>query len=985
MERMKNTGNKEKRMKLLHYALLSLALAMPFTVKAVEYSRDEWKVRPWEIIQGLQPRSAPLWQLDRDSIVNWKAEGAESRLSTTNITKLWGENVVRLDFKRGAAKVTPAAPILIQSPVDGIELWVYGPSGGGIGDGALLSFLIADADGKKRRINADGFGSRWARQRWWGTSAAVLPQNLKYPVKIESFTFKNLSEKMPNDFLCFDHLGTFSMGRPEGELDHTKLDLPFPNTPDGILPILLRSGWSNSVKQQADGAVVFSCQYPQRKDLSYVYRPATGTLGDITVEYEGKSFRPAVKGGPHAALGTVRFAPGDAEIQTRLLSKAMSGSTLKTVWEWSKGQAKVTFGLDFRVKGLTLEVVASSDSNDITAFDAGETENTPKPMLFGMTYLNNRWNYPRILATPEYFVSVFADWYYSQGSSLVEGANDGVLRGAKVISDTSARILGGVLYGKKTDGRRNRLYERFYYTVSPELEDVLPDIPNPPSTFIDETKKLVCMTRAYSVQRAEDVQHELDFWQKMKDYGVEDMFVRFHSGQYRTPKENNHTTLSMDGAMSEGGDATILRLCEGMRKIVKRAGPYNDNRIIASNSMQFKYNLVSRTSNGGFVLGWDGCFRPKPTVQLKLMKDFIPGFLKKYPWNAEYLDELTNAPPWADVDFDAASPGAGTFSSVLLNYGAVALQQKKMYNGPIWSEGCAAYFWAGLTDVDYAVSNDTNAGLPLLVDFKLRKINPVSSYTGADWPILHNRDYDKIIASEIACGNIGHLAFRCGTAKNQLPQQGQISQFSADGWNPLLKSYFMIRQIQELYGKGPVAEIRYAVDDKMLTASEMLRGGSTGENKVYIRYANGLEVWVNRNGEANWSIDVDGEEILLPPNGHYARMADQFLQYTMLVDERRVDYSSGKLYTYVNAHGTAYQFPEITAEGAFLLRPRDGGTQLIPLPYEKQETVKGLCATSATPLTQTGKPAGDTKQLDVTDGGRADLLIDGKAFSYLLK
>ena len=55
---------------------------------------------------------------------------------------------------------------------------------------------------------------------------------------------------------------------------------------------------------------------------------------------------------------------------------------------------------------------------------------------------------------------------------------------------------------------------------------------------------------------------------------------------------------------------------------------------------------------------------------------------------------------------------------------------RRLFLGPIWSEGNAAFFWAGYLDTDYAQCNQAD-DLPL-VDFKLRKMNPLENLNGYD-------------------------------------------------------------------------------------------------------------------------------------------------------------------------------------------------------------------------------------------------------------
>ena len=202
--------------------------------------------------------------------------------------------------------------------------------------------------------------------------------------------------------------------------------------------------------------------------------------------------------------------------------------------------------------------------------------------------------------------------------------------------------------------------------------------------------------------------------------------------------------------------------------------------------------------------------------------------------------------------------------------------------------------------------------------------------------------------------------------------------------NPV-KSYFMIRQVQEYFsGQCPVS-IKYDIDGKMMTASEMLKGNFKPSNKIHTVYPNGLQTWVNHNPAGNWVVNVDGEEYTLPPYGHVAIVPDELLQYTAIKDGHVVDYSNGKHYIFLDGRGEITEFPEMTAAYAYVVRQMNGKTRITPAPFVKAETIKGLSYTKATPLAQNGQAQGATVSLDVTDAGMGDLVVDGKAFHYTME
>ena len=338
-----------KRRRLLLLMLTVTALCM--TAGSAEYSKSEWRVRPWEIINGLKPHSDTIWQLDKDSLQGWKVSGAGAELSETSVTKLWGEKVAKLTFpKGGSVTVFLPEPIKFNQKIDGFDLWIYGPINNGVGTRPDLTFLISDADGRKIRVDSMGMGSRWNRVRWWGMAAAIIPPDIKYPITLHSFTFSRLLTRTENDFLCFDMLGAFTFPRKMRFPDSAEMKLPFPTTPDTIMPKGMAEGAKNSIVKLPGNAWSFNYDGNDAK-LSYIYRPSSGTLGDITVKLnDAKEFQIAAAGGIHGEVDGVKFAPLDKDKKASLLNAKLNGEKLMTKWRWSKSGKNLDFRLKFNIK-----------------------------------------------------------------------------------------------------------------------------------------------------------------------------------------------------------------------------------------------------------------------------------------------------------------------------------------------------------------------------------------------------------------------------------------------------------------------------------------------------------------------------------------------------------------------------------------------------------------------------------------------------------
>lgn len=948
----------------------------------------EWNRRPFEIISGelSKPHCPTLLHMEQLDPARCRIAG-NAVFSLTSEAVTWRNQAGRLDIPEGGGtySVFFPAPVKVTDKADGFELWTKGPK-----SVYVQKFYVeyTDAAGKTGRVQLFGGSNRLFGNVWWQPAAGKLAGGTRFPLNITGLTFV-LPPKTKADSIIFDTLGAFRFEKIELP-DTSKTPMPFPVTSDSILPGIPGEQYSLETKNRSR-----VCEWLVKSGsdtIIYRYTPKTGTLSDIEVVFAGKHhFRPTVNGGPIArisgknrfpAVDPVRndspvprephvvFRPGDPNIKAELLSFQFRNGRADTRWRWLKNGRQLEFTLSFYVKNRSLAVETSSDMPCITAFDCGVTGDTPDPRLFSMAYLHNRWSRIRMLVTDDYFLSVLPDWHRSNASFLVESFNAFDLPKSQVVDPRSARVAGGCCYIPKTDGTLNPLAERIYITVSGKAEAVLPNIPNPRSRFFDEMKQRVCTIRMYELRAPDDLSHEISFWRKMHAYGVTDLFLRYHAGQFRTPFASNRFNHSLTGAQYVGGDQAFLTLVKEMKKLFPRVAPYEDNRIMSALSPDFRYAFIGQESNGSFSLAWDHAFKPNPSSQLLLQAGFSPKFIEKYGWNACYLDELSNSPPWAQVDFNAAAPGAGMFREVLRNYGYLILQMKEYYQGPVWSEGNAAYFYAGLMDTDYADSN--TAGEIPLIDFKLLKFNPLENAAGFDKTRIKG-NVDELLANEILFGNIGMLHQR-----HSITQARKINEAKQ---RIILKSYFMIRQLQEFYCGVKPAAIEYWVNGRFVTATELLRKNLVNSGLIRVRYENGLTVHVNRSKSDNWPVVLGGTEYLLPPFGYAAFLPGKILVYSALVDGERVDYSRGPKYIYADGHGRQIRFPEFTAGHGYLIQFGNppGSAWLIPMPGQGGECLSGLKFKNAMPCDQEKRELKDSAP---ADGSR--LAIDGKAFCYRL-
>ncbi|MBR4675098.1 MAG: hypothetical protein IKP00_11590 [Victivallales bacterium] len=957
-------------MKIVFWAL---AMVAGLSVWA---QKPEWERKPIEIIKGHLPKPhyPVLWNAQDNGIGNWQIEGdCKAELSTDFC--LWNEQSIKLTFKTTPGRVVlKPARIVLPDKANAIEMWVYGFKSGKPAN----HFEVQDAIGKTFTLKTRGNTSYWAKSPWWGASIGRIPKEAVAPITLTKVVFDASDKIEAGDAMYFDFICAVTVENAHLP-DTSKWDMSFPYKKESIQPTPIDKKITMGFTSDKKGRISFTFN-GSGGNLVYVVEPKTGTLNDLSVTVNGShTFKPMANGGVKAEVNGVRFLPTDTDVKATLLNSIFDGATLKTAWRLEKQGVSVEYKLQFGVMWRSLIISCTSEKGDFSAFDCGHTQGTPNPRLFKLTYLNYRWNYPRLLVTDDYFVSIFPDWYTSHASEVVDGSNHSWLEGAKVMGEDSARIMGGSIYIPKAGSTLNPLHERFFLTIAPDLESVLPNIPNPRSEYYEETGQLLYCTRMYDSQAPGDSDLEVEFWRLMADYGMREVFVRYHMNMWRTPFRNNHFT-HYDNPHEPVGTAGYQQIARELKKVIRRVGPYEDNRVSHPLGPEFTYNDMAIYSDGTYREGWDASFQPSPAAQHRLEAEFAPKLVAKFGWNGCYFDEVTNTPPWGLVDYNPDIPGSATYLNVLRNYAFVARKLSDYYDGPIWSEGNAAFFWAGYLDTDYAQTNDPDS-LPI-VDFKLRKVNPLEHLNGYDLTRAKS-PLDYLLSAQIVHGNMGHL----WTGESFRVYHGSklIKNLKTDDYRHLFRSYFMMLQLQELYAETKPSEITYSCGGEMLTATQMLRQNKPNEGKVYTRYANGLEVWVNRNPQEKWTVEVDGKSFVLPPYGYAAFMPGKLVEYSAEIDGHRVDYSRGPRYLYVDGRGIETQFPEITAANAYVLFKEGDATILIPLPFIAEEAVSGLSATCIQPLDRAGKPLAPETDLDVVDGGNARFTVTKEPFKYKLK
>jgi len=606
--------------------------------------------------------------------------------------------------------------------------------------------------------------------------------------------------------------------------------------------------------------------------IVYHYAPKTGALSDITVRVDGtRPFGPCDGGGVFFGQdkGTGRcIAPQHAS----LVSQAADGETLKVVWRYQAGDLEATIKWEFEIESKALLIQADTSDRTIGSFRLGGVGRACFCRKILIPYLYHEQ--ASYLPEQNVFVMRYLDWTESNASTTPGG--EGV-------------------YLKRLDGVRNPLHESGYVAVSPELPEVLPNIPHPPSPFL----KLLGPKIMLDIWggRYED---DAELLREYKSLGIDEAAIIMHVWQcygYDVKLPDHlpaNERLGGDKGMKEFGKAArecgyVFSLHENYIDFYPDAPSYNPKDVVLNREgkpSKAWYNKGTKVQSFGL----------KAMRALHYASQNSPEIHRRFGTTAAYLDVHTCTPPWHQLDFDATQPMAAMHKCRERAYRKLFQYMRDTHEGPLFGEGSRHFFWAGLVDgVEAQVQNGENCHL--LVDFDLLKLHPqmvnhgMGYYTrwlrtgretkwGVEAPTPEQMD--KYRAMELAFGHAGFIG-------------SQILR----AWPLVWREYNLVAPVQALYGTAKVKEIRYEVLGEMVTSSVAAAMDDFG--RVRVEYDSGLTVHVNMGPDA-WRVG----RYSIPQYGFLATAPDM-LAYTAGVAGVIADYAETARTLYADSRTEVYR------------------------------------------------------------------------------
>jgi len=866
-------------------------------------------VRPYELdwANRFQPDQAQL--VDFEDMTGWRVrslDGADAAACRSRRELIFGEHTARVMYT-GASEdsrlvLEPPEPIPLPEGVDAVDLWVRGNNWGWMQPPASAQTVVwvrlLDADGRlcRLRMGVNNF-DYWflMHARFWSASTqlplyeaieAAEADALSHPTRFAGIEVTGCSNSKPAA-LHFDALSFYKLDpRP------LALELPetndWPTTDDTILPSL-----------KGDGG-------PQP---TFDYDPADGTLSGLRVRIDQRTFQPCIKGGVRFEINGQTVLPGAPEYTPRLVEDRTDNGRRTLLWELDLDGTRVRYSFALETKGKSCVIDVAVEEGAGIQLDIGLLTGLPGAKTVKIPYLTYSWDaWPRVVcgegASGPIFLLALVDPYRSDASELFGPAD--------LTAPDALGYTGGARYRPRTDGLRNPMRERIFINVSADVQEVLPNIPNPDCATTE-------LARAYLCNNLGDTGYPFpyDLLRQYKAYGIDKYIVNHHENLWRRGGES---FTIRDKPAPEIGDEELIAYCAFVRSLGYRLGLYQNFTDLAPVSAAWDPDLVSLDADGSWRHAWPRTYALKPLRAPEVQARYGRRVHAKYGTSASCIDVHTALMPWERTDFDARTPGAGKFRTQFDAYARVLINEGKIHQGPAISEGNYHWFYAGLANGNYATILPFGSGheTPPLVDFDLLKMHTKMTDLGVGSPFCfygyegewrtgvsqHSDSFDRFITATIAYGHIGYLAEPWGFAGT-------------------LKCYYLLQALQQRYVTVPVETIAYFDGERLLDTSAAVAGDAYLRGQVRTAYRNGLTTWCNLSREHGWTVDLDGQSYRLPPASFLAHRPGDILAYSAEKSGHRHARVACADYLYLDSRDRHVSAGPIAARGAVAVKRYD--------------------------------------------------------------
>lgn len=304
-------------------------------------------------------------------------------------------------------------------------------------------------------------------------------------------------------------------------------------------------------------------------------------------------------------------------------------------------------------------------------------------------------------------------------------------------------------------------------------------------------------------------------------------------------------------------------------------------------------DLVRQSAVGSWIEGErPGRFAVKtPFLAALAAADAIPGQAAMLP--VALRPQSVRQPPWAFTDYDARTPGAAGFRAAWNGIMDWVRTASIRTGAPVVADASWAWLYAGAADA-YAVAADDagvlRAGewLPL---FPLLRLNPLLPGIGPPMP-------PAAVSTPGQGGDEADRRYLASMFAHGLaPRLPALDAGSVRLWRLALLSAALHRR-QAL---SAVERIAFSDGRVLMTVADALSSGLWRKSMLYLRYPDGLELWINGSDDP-WEVRFGADLVNLPPAGWYAS-APGFACASVHLDGRRVEFVRSPEYSYHDGGG----------------------------------------------------------------------------------
>lgn len=853
--------------------------------------------RPYEMKDRTEVRE-PI--LTFDDCTQWQVrmeDRAEATLYRTKEQRVIGDYsgkvVYKINEERAGFRVELEKPYRFEKEWDCINFWNRGNHWSWINHNEALEHYAVIRDAGDREIIIP-FMQEWLFQNmcytYWFLNHIKLNDSIRRPITFIGMEFRGRHESVgkQNEIFLGPLYGYQEVLEPV-EFKPFPEDLPFPLRKETILPTNKTTEFTNRVTKEGNSYLFFY----DGKDARLAYRvdPAH-PIGGVTLLYNGREKR--------IDKDADIIFENDEKVKWSIVKQSLLDDTLKISYKASGKKFTQHFDCSYtiRQKSLVWTIEEKSPVGRVDEIRLGKTGKITEGKVIEVPHLVYDqfadavdYKYTRerpglLYADDLFFLSMF-DWYHSDASSLFGGK--------KGIEDGMAVYNGGAKYHPLNNGKRNPVRERLFINVSPDVHEVFPTIDNPASPMRSNQAD-----RAWANNEGDDLPEVSKFVTGLRSKGVEKVSIRYHEQFWRATGESFTFKTEPNPNIGVRKLQDYVRFVQGMDW---RIGFYTNYMDYAPVSAEWNEDWVRISrKDGGWGPAWTRCYSPKMPIAWEREAVIAPQIHKTFGTNFSYCDVETCMSPMGRVDYDSRAPGAGKFRSVFEYVGMLLLNERRAYQGPVYSEGGNHWFYAGLVDGNYTFPSKTH----VFPDFHLLKIHPL------EMDAVGGGSGYEYLAYSYAMGTIALLS------------EG------ADA----IRRYAFLQPFQNSYSMIPVTEIAYHDGEKYVNASEAVKRDLINTPRLRVSFESGLQLYSNFENEV-WTIRVKEQDYALPKFGILAvHPTSNLFSYSALnpraEKETRLDrVYSDELY-YVDTKGETVE-GDLGGTGCYMLKKEKFGWEIIPV------------------------------------------------------